>query len=78
MVNVELDNQHGHSLLDLGIMASDPIHCFWHIFHDEIQIHIVFLESFRQHKCEPKKCKSGVKKKMKEKENEREKKKRDI
>ena len=43
LVHVELDLQHRHGLLELGVVPAGAVHGLWDIFEHKIEVHFVFL-----------------------------------
>lgn len=43
LVHVELDEEHWHGLLHLGVVSRCSVDCLWHVFEDKIQEDFVFL-----------------------------------
>ena len=43
LVHVQLDLQHGHGLLELGVVSRCAVHRFWDELEDEVEIDLVFL-----------------------------------
>jgi hypothetical protein len=44
LVHVQFDLEHGHGLLEFGIMATSAIDSFWNVFEDEIEVNFIFLK----------------------------------
>ena len=43
LVHVELDLQHRHGLLELGIVTTSAIHGLGDVFKDKVEVHFIFL-----------------------------------
>ena len=53
LVHIQLDLEHGHRLLELGIVPAGAIHGFWDIIEHEVEVHFIFLsDGLRQSKMQ--------------------------
>ena len=53
LVHIQLDLEHGHRLLELGIVPAGAIHGFWDIFEHKVEVHFIFLSAgLRQSKMQ--------------------------
>ena len=43
LVHIQLDLEHGHGLLELGVVPAGTVHGLWDIFEHKIEVHFVFL-----------------------------------
>ena len=43
LVHVELDLEHRHGLLQLGVVATGAINGFWDVFEHKVEVYFVFL-----------------------------------
>lgn len=43
LVDVQLDEQHGHGLLHLAVMLQNAVHGLRHVIHDDVQVYFVLL-----------------------------------
>ena len=47
MVHVQFNLEHGHGLLELGIVPAGTVHGLWDVFEDKIEIDFIFLLMMR-------------------------------
>ena len=43
LVHIQLDLEHGHRLLELGIVPAGTVHGLWDVFEHKVEVHFIFL-----------------------------------
>ena len=43
LVHIQLDLEHGHGLLELGIVPAGTVHGLWDVFEHKVEVHLIFL-----------------------------------
>ena len=43
LVHIQLDLEHGHGLLELGIVPAGTVHGLWDVFEHKVEVHFIFL-----------------------------------
>ena len=53
LVHIQLDLEHGHGLLELGIVPAGTVHGLWDVFEHKVEVHFIFLSAgLRQSKMQ--------------------------
>lgn len=43
LIHIQLDLEHGHGLLELGIVPAGAVHRLWDVFKHKVEVHFIFL-----------------------------------